>query len=83
MVVLGLSGSYIAASSDETHFYIVGDSGLDIINKFSQVSEGFAAFPSGFNDVWAEDNLFVYMASDSGLHFLEKPVTFYCNLKRY
>ena len=76
MVELSLSGSFTAVDSDSSHFYIVGDSGLDIINKVTQRSEGFVTFSSGFNDVWAGDEVFVYIAADTGLYFLAKPDVF-------
>jgi hypothetical protein len=76
MVLLSLSGNYTRISSDDSHFYIIGDSGLDIINKDSRRSEGFVTFAGGFNDVWAGDSAFLYLAADDGLYFLEKPQLF-------
>jgi len=77
MVSLSLSGNYNRVSADSTHFYLVGDTGLDIINRHSGLAEGFVSFSGGFSSVWAEDDLFVYLGhSVSGLYFLEKPDQF-------
>lgn len=76
MVILSLSGNYTKTSSDEDRFYIVGDTGLEIINKQSGLSVGFLAFSGGFTSVWAEDDGFVFLGSSSGLYSFPKPANF-------
>jgi len=77
MINLSLQGDYTKVSSDRTHFYFVGDTGLNIVNRKTHSSEGFISFSGGFSSVWAKDDIFVYLGSPtSGLYFFEKPVIF-------
>lgn len=73
---LSLSG-FIAADSDATSFYLVGSQGLEIVDKHTQRSVGFASFSGSFNTVWAKDSSFVFMGADDGLYFIEKPLERY------
>jgi hypothetical protein len=70
-----LSGQYDKVDSDSDYYYVIGTSGMVIVDQNTNIERGYLPFSGGFNAVWAKASSAVYLGADSGMYRFIKPPT--------